>query len=157
MVVCDAVMLTAGGAKAFTTMVMLLLLILAGVAQAALLVMLQLTLSPFESVLLKVTLLFPAFVPFTSHWYCGAVPPLTGVAVNVTDAPAQILFCDATMLTAGTSVFTVIITLLLVAFGVVTQVTLLVMTQLTLSPFERALLAKVGLLDPAFMPFTSHW
>jgi hypothetical protein len=30
--------------------------------------------------------------PFTDHWYCGLAPPLTGLAVNTTVVPAQIVF-----------------------------------------------------------------
>ena len=33
------------------------------------------------------------------HWYAGNVPPLVGVAVNVTEDPAQIEFADAKILT----------------------------------------------------------
>ena len=32
----------------------------------------------------------PIFVPFFFHWYAGVVPPLTGVAVKVTEVPVQI-------------------------------------------------------------------
>ena len=32
-----------------------------------------------------------------NHWYCGTVPPLVGVAVNVTLVPAQIVVSDAAM------------------------------------------------------------
>jgi hypothetical protein len=28
-------------------------------------------------------------VPFFLHWYAGVVPPFTGVAVKVTEVPAQ--------------------------------------------------------------------
>jgi hypothetical protein len=40
-------------------------------------------------------------LPFSFHWYDGAVPPLVGVAVNVTLVPAQIVLLVAfdTMLT----------------------------------------------------------
>ena len=31
----------------------------------------------------------PAFTPSTFHWYAGVVPPLVGVAVNVTELPEQ--------------------------------------------------------------------
>jgi hypothetical protein len=31
----------------------------------------------------------PAFNPLTFHWKDSAVPPLTGVAVNVTVVPVQ--------------------------------------------------------------------
>ena len=42
----------------------------------------------------------PALLPFTFHWYDGVVPPLTGVAVNWTDVPAQMAPAgDAAMLT----------------------------------------------------------
>ena len=53
----------------------------------------------------------PALVPFTFHWYAGVVPPLVGVAVKVTDVPAQTGFADgaATTLT-GRFGLTVILT-----------------------------------------------
>lgn len=31
----------------------------------------------------------PTFTPFFFHWYDGVVPPLAGVAVNVTGLPEQ--------------------------------------------------------------------
>lgn len=34
--------------------------------------------------------LMPTLIPFFFHWYAGAVPPLTGTAVNVTLVPVQI-------------------------------------------------------------------
>ena len=60
----------------------------------------QVTASPLLSVLLlKVALFVPALLPLTFHWYTGVVPPLTGVAVKVTEVPAQIVVLSATMLT----------------------------------------------------------
>jgi hypothetical protein len=58
------------------------------------------TTSPLASVVLvKVLLLVPAGVPFTIHWYEGVVPPLTGVAVNVTGSPAQMVVALASIVT----------------------------------------------------------
>src|SRR5690606_156613 len=39
--------------------------------------------------LVYVALLVPTLLPFSLHWYAGADPPLTGLVVNTTDAPAQ--------------------------------------------------------------------
>jgi hypothetical protein len=62
-------MLTAGVVLAVTTIFMLLLVAFAGTAQAALLVMVQVTASPLLRVLVvKAALLVPAAAPFTSHW-----------------------------------------------------------------------------------------
>jgi hypothetical protein len=53
----------------------------------------------------------PTFVPFTFHWYEGAVPPFVGVAVNVTDVPAQIVVEPAAIETlAGKFELTVTVT-----------------------------------------------
>lgn len=59
------------------------------------------------------------------------MPPFTTVVVKVTASPAQILFRDMAMLTAGTTVFTVIEILLLVAVAGVAHIALLVSVQLT--------------------------
>jgi hypothetical protein len=66
--------------------------------------MIQRTTDPVANVdEVKVLLLVPAFTPFTCHWYEGAVPPLTGVAVNVTATPGHVGFVPAVcaMLTEG--------------------------------------------------------
>ena len=48
--------------------------------------------------------------PLMNHWYCGALPPFVGVAVNVTLVPAQIVVSDAATLTdAGKFGLTVIV------------------------------------------------
>ena len=36
---------------------------------------------------MKVGLFDPTGMPATNHWYAGALPPFTGVAVNVTEVP----------------------------------------------------------------------
>jgi hypothetical protein len=41
-------------------------------------------------VVVKVALSVPTLLPLTFHWYDGEVPPLVGVAVNVTLVPIQI-------------------------------------------------------------------
>jgi hypothetical protein len=33
--------------------------------------------------------LLPTGLPFRNHWYVGELPPFVGVAVKVTDVPAQ--------------------------------------------------------------------
>ena len=49
----------------------------------------------FNVDVVNVLLFVPALAPFTNHWYCGAFPPLVGVAVNVTLVPAHIVVADA--------------------------------------------------------------
>ena len=70
-------------------------------------------------------------VPFTFHWYAGDVPPFVGVAVKVTDVPAQTGLADAAMVTlTGSSGFTVMVTVLEVAGFPEVHVALEVSTQL---------------------------
>ena len=81
-------------------------------------------------------------LPFTCHWYVGVVPPLVGVAVNVTASPEQIAPLGlATILTAGTTVgLTVIVIPLDVAVGVEGHVALDVKIHVTISPLTKAAL-----------------
>ncbi len=44
-----------------------------------------------NELLLKVAEFVPTFEPFTFHWKLGAAPPLTVVAVKVTEVPVQIV------------------------------------------------------------------
>lgn len=85
-------------------------------------------------------LFVPTLPPFNFHWYDGVLPPLVGVAVNVTDVPVQIVLPGlADMLTDGVTVaVTTIVILLLVAVAGEAQEALLVITQVTTSPFARA-------------------
>ena len=73
-------------------MVIILLVAVGDVAQAALLVIITLTWSLFTRVVVvNVSAVCPGIViPFTCHAYVGAAPPLVGVAVKVTLAPTQI-------------------------------------------------------------------
>ena len=55
-------------------------------------------------------LFVPTFVPFFLHWYIGVEPPLVGVAVNDTIAPAHTVVDVVATLTEGTGIgFTVIV------------------------------------------------
>jgi hypothetical protein len=54
--------------------------------------------------------LLPVFVPFTFHWNPGLLPPLTGVAVNVTCVPLQKGLVGVLIVTlAGREALTVIV------------------------------------------------
>lgn len=155
---CEAVIVTAGVTGGVMVIIMGLLVALGVARQVALLVTMQLITSPFASELrVKVGLLVPALAPFTCHWYCGAAPPLTGVAVNVTVAPGQIVVVDAAILTEGvTKGFTIIVILLLVTIEGVAQLASLVMLQLTTSPFESGPIVSEEVLPPTMLPFTNH-
>ena len=77
-------------------------------------------------------LFVPTLVPFTFHWYDGVDPPLVGVAVNVTAAPAQIVVVGVEMLTDGADdAVTVIVIALEVAVAGDAQAAVEVMTQVT--------------------------
>ena len=117
------------------------------------------TTSLFASVLVvKFGLFVPRFEPLTFHWYEG-VPPLTGVAVKVTELPVQTApGGEADILTlTGSTGFTVIVTGLEVAGFPDTQVKEDVITTVTISLFESVLVVKFGLFVPTFDPFTCHW
>jgi hypothetical protein len=55
------------------------------------------TIAPFvNAAVVYVALVAPTIsLPFSFHWYDGDVPPLVGVAVNVTLVPAQIVLFAA--------------------------------------------------------------
>jgi hypothetical protein len=117
------------------------------VVQFAFEVITTVTTSPFERVVEeKVGLSVPAFDPLILHWYAGVVPPLTGVAVNVTEVPAQIAVAGfAAIVTPGvTLAFTDIVTAVLVAVGVVVHDALLVMITDTWSLLTRAVDVNVA-------------
>ena len=93
-----------GDVVGFTVMARVLLVAVAGIAQPRLLVSAQVTISLLASVaVLYVGLLLPTFILFTFHWYDGVLPPLAGVAVKSTEAPAQIVvpLPDAIVTEAG--------------------------------------------------------
>ena len=83
---------------------------------------------------------------------------MVGVAVKITDVPAQIApDGDADILTlAGSIGFTVIVIWLEVAGFPDAQVKDDVITTVTASLLARAVLVKVGLFVPTFDPLTFH-
>ena len=87
------------------------------------------------------------------------MPPLVGVAVNVTLVPLQIVVWLAAIATDGTTpVVVVIVTVLLVAVGVVKHPALLVITTVTTSLLFSVLVVNVTQVAPATAaPFTDHW
>ena len=108
----------------------------------------------------NIALFVPAFTLFTFHWYDGVVPPLTGVAVNWTDVPAQMAPAgDAAMLTlAGRTELTIIVIPVAVAGDPVRQVVAFdVITTVTTSLLLSADDVNIALFVPAFTLFTFHW
>jgi hypothetical protein len=81
---------------------------------------------------------------------------LTGVAVNVTDVPSQIVVVEAEIVTSGSTVVEVIVIGLLVA-GPDAHTRSLVMMTVTTSPSCSVVVVKVGESVPAFTPLTCHW
>ena len=79
-----------------------------------------------SAALVYVVLLEPTLAPFSFHWYTGVVPPLVGVAVKVTEVPAQMVVPGlAAMLTlTGRFGLTVIVRVFEVAGLPVAQVAL---------------------------------
>lgn len=133
--------LTAGATDGFTVMVILLLLAFGVVAQDELEVRVHATTEPLASVVVEnVAELVPEAMPFTVHAYDGVLPPLVGVAVNVTDAPAQLGLLPEVraMLRPGAEGA---VTVTVMAFDVaglpITPLWLEVITQVTTSPLAN--------------------
>lgn len=157
-VVWSAAMETEGVNTGFTTMVIGRLVAATGEAQSAFEVISTVTKSPlFRLLEEKEELFVPTFDPFTFHWYAGALPPFTTVAEKLTVAPAQMLFAEAEMVTAGvTKGLTVMVMILLVVVAgqMASEVTLTV----TLSVFANAVDEKVEPVAPeTSVPLICHW
>ena len=84
------------------------------------------------------------------------LPPLTGVAVNVTEVPSQILVVEAEIVTSGSTLVDLIVIGLLVA-GAVAQTRSLVMMTVITSPSFKVVVVNLSLSVPASLPFTCHW
>jgi hypothetical protein len=83
---------------------------------------------------------------------------LVGVAVKVTEVPAQIVVAEAEMLTlTGKFGFTVMVMAFEVAGLPVAQLALEVSTQVTTSPLASAALVYVLLFVPTGVAPTYHW
>ena len=91
------------GTTVVVVTVIALLVAVSGFAQGSLLLIVTVTISPlFKVVVVKVDVVCPATgAPLIIHWYVGLVPPLVGVAVNVTDPPAHIEVVFAVIDTDG--------------------------------------------------------
>src|SRR6476469_3677007 len=102
-VVLLALMLTAG-VSLITVIGIPVLMAVGWLRQLALLVSFTETTSPLASVSGVNTLLFgPVFWPLIIHWYAGFVPPLVGVAVNVTNPSKQMVVAVGVTDTAGST------------------------------------------------------
>jgi hypothetical protein len=96
-------------------------------------------------------------VPFTFHWYDGAMPPFVGVAENVIAVPVHIEFALAAISTLGvTGVFTVINTAFELAFAEAKHAAFEVKRTVTRSLFNKPVVVKFGLFGPTAKPFTAH-
>ena len=96
-------------------------------------------------------------VPFSFHWYVGVVPPLVGVAVNVTEVPAQTGLAEAAIDTVtGSNGLTVMVTVFDVAGLPVGQVTFEVRTQLIVLPLAGIKEYVVFVAPGTLVPFNFH-
>jgi hypothetical protein len=88
----------------------------------------------------------------------GEVPPLVGVAVNVTPVPGHIVVCEAEILTEGTTdVVTEIGIALLVAVVVEAHASLLVTTAEIIAPFVKVEVENVEAVAPVILiPLSFH-
>lgn len=106
---------TLTGRFGFTVIVTVLEVAGLPVLQARFDVMITYTWSPFTGIQEYVTPV-PAEAPFLNHWYDG-VPPFTGVAVKVADAPAQTGLAEGTTETLTGSKGLVVTVTVLVGSG----------------------------------------
>ena len=85
------------------------------------------------------------------------MPPFTALALNVTEAPAQIVVPDAVIVIEGvTGAFTVIVIAFEVSLDWVLQEALVVSIQLTTSLLFKTEVLNVPLFVPAGVAFTYH-
>jgi hypothetical protein len=132
---------------------------LVGAAHAASEVTIAETTSPFvNEVELNEALFTPCAIPLMYHSYTGVVPPPDTDDVKFTFVPAQIVFADAAMESAGlTGAFTVIAILLDVTVLVVAHASLEVNSTDTWSPEVSDEFVYTLLFEPTGAPFNNHW
>jgi hypothetical protein len=82
-------MLTVNGTVVLTTIAIELEVTGLIEGQVTSVVMTTLTISPSDGVYVNTLLFVPASTPLTFHWYMGAVPGLTAIAVKITVVPVQ--------------------------------------------------------------------
>jgi len=86
------------------------------------------------------------------------VPPLTGVAVKVTDPPAQIEVVLAAIVTEGITAVVVIVMVLLLADAGLAQGALEFIMTVTASLLLSVVEVNVALVAPGTLtPLTCHW
>ena len=113
--------------------------------------------SPFAGEYIKVGLFVPAYIALTFHWYMGADPPLTGIAVNVTGDPKQNGLVRVEIETpAANEGLTTMVTGFEVAGLPLTQAAVDVNLQVTISPFT-GVYVKTELFVPTVIVFLYHW
>lgn len=97
-------------------------------------------------------------IPFIFQRKLGLLPPFNAFAVKETLVPAQTLIPgEALILTEGTTLgITVMVILLLVAFSGTAHDSLLVISQVIISPFTIELVVYEVLFVPTLMPFFFH-
>jgi RNase P/RNase MRP subunit p29 len=131
----DATMVTPAGKLLLTVINSVLLVIGLFIGQEIDDVNVQLTRSPFRGLYVKVELFVPEFTPLIFHWYIGKAPSLTGIAVKVTDDPAQNGFAEGLIVIPTTNTLSITINNELLTAGFpVGQVTFEIRTQVTISP-----------------------
>jgi len=120
----------------------------------------QVTISLFANVVVEyVEAVAPEIVvPFFFQTYVEAVPPFVGVAVNVTDVPAQIVVALAAIETLAVRIgLTTIVTPFDVAGEPVKHgVAFDIITQVTTSLFANVAEVNVAEFVPAFVPLIFH-
>jgi len=108
-----------------------------------------------------VTLVAPEIaMPLFFHWYVGVLPPLVGVAVNVTIVPELIVpeGLAAILTLAATERLTVIVIEFDVAGEPVAHVAVDVITQVIILPLAKDDEVYVALVAPEIaMPLFFHW
>ena len=106
------------------------------------------TTSPFCRVLLeKLALLVPTSRVPINHWYIGALPTLTGLAIKSTVLPAQMVVSLAVMLIEVAKVgLTTIVTTLETAGLLITHAWFEVISTVTTSLFPNEVVEKVALV-----------
>lgn len=158
-----AAMVTDGVIKGLTSIVMLLLLTVVGEAQSALLRSVTLITSLSASPVVEYVVAFVApgaGFPLTNQEYVGVFPGLTGTAVKVTFAPAQIVPVGAAVMAIdGTKIgLTVMVTAGLLTLLALGQVAPLTIVTVITSPFTREVVVKVLFVSPGCgIVFKFHW
>lgn len=104
-----------------------------------------------------VGLLVPVDDPFNCHRYTGVVPPLTGVAVNVTGEPAHTEVLSEIIFTVGVTLAEtrIVIILLDTVVGLIQRAFEVIIT-FTWSLCPRDVVVNTALFAPVLVPLICH-